>query len=316
MNAPTQGSPSTRTSTAWIYGLVLPLAYLVVELSFCNQLLQTLGDDSTDDVLTGLEFWGRVISGFGLGILIHRVVASRLALRAIGFVLSIAAGILIMWHVQKSLIHYLVESAQPQDKRAALVLVWLAPKASDGLLTTLSGQPVVASRPSGLEKNIVASMFPAAALHAERREEQFAQWLQVSGGIGLPLGDLPEQEKKAYRGLIVAPLVIGLSLFFGLINLSLAASFALCAFKPRWRASTTAFLLAGLVALSVNTPSAVLDARGYKDSFRTALWDQVPALAVLVEWSARAATQWAPLSEFTHRHLLFGYAFTPLWDGH
>lgn len=315
MNAEIKSGAGTLTSRAWIYGLVLPLAYLVVELSFCNQLLRTLGDHSADDVLTGLEFWGRVISGFGLGILIHRVVASRLALRAVGFALSIAAGILIMWNVQKALIDYLVESAQPQDKRAALVLVWMAPKASDGLLSTLSGQPVVASQPSGLEKNIVASMFPAASLHAKQREEQFAQWLQASGGGGMPLGDLPEQEKKAYRGLIVAPLVIGLSLFFGLVNLSLAASFVLCAFRPRWRASVTAVLLTGLVAISVNTPSALLDARGYEDSFRATLWDQVPALAVLVEWSARAATQWAPLSEFTHRHLLFGYAFTPLLDG-
>jgi hypothetical protein len=316
MNLAIKERPDGLAPVAWVYGLVLPLAYLVVELSFCNQLLRTLGDHSPDDVLTGFEFWGRLISGFGLGILIHRIVAHRLALRVVGFLLSIAAGIVVMWHVQKALIHHLVESAQPQDKRAALVLVWIAPQAGEGLLNTLSGQPLVASQPSGLEKNIVVSMFPAAALHAPDRQTQFAQWLQASGGAGLPVGDLPELEKKAYRGLIVAPLVIGLSLFFGLLNLSLAVSFAVRAFRPRWRAGAAAAVLAGLTALSLNADSVLLDARGYEASLRPALWDQAPVLAVLVEWSARSATQWAPLSELAHRHLLLDYAFKPLLDLH
>lgn len=316
MSPATQNHSGGLAPVTWIYGLVLPLAYLVVELSFCNQLLRTLGDHSPDDVLTGFEFWGRLISGFGLGILIHRIVASRLALRVVGFLLSISVGVAIMWHVQKALVHHLVESAQAQDKRAALMLVWIAPQAGEGLLGTLSGQPVVASKPSGLEKNIVVSMFPAAALHAQDRQAQFAQWLQASGGVSLPVGDLPELEKKAYRGLIVAPLVIGLSLFFGLINLSLAVSFAACAFRPRWRAGAAAAVLIGLTALSLNADSVLLDGLGYQHSLRPALWDQAPVLAVLVEWSARAANQWAPLSELAHRHLLFDYAFKPLFGTH
>lgn len=298
--------------TAWIYGLGLPLAYLVVELSFGNQLLRTLGDQSPDDVLTGFEFWGRVISGFGLGILIHRALASRLPLRALGLVLSIGAGILIMWNVQKSLIHYLVESAPLSDKRAAVALVWITPQAGEGRLHTLSGQPVLETQPSGLEKNIVVSMFPAAALHAQEREAQFAHWLQASGNAGLPVGEQSELEKKAYRGLIVAPIVIGLSLFFGLLNLSVAASFAVVAFWPRWRALATATFMAGLTALSLGAQSPLLDARGYQENLGPALWKESPALAVMVEWSVRAATQWAPVSELTHRHLLFDYAFEPL----
>ena len=63
---------------AWVYGLVLPLMYLVVELSFCSQLIHTLGDDSQQDILSGLELSGRLISGVGLGLLLHRLVSARL----------------------------------------------------------------------------------------------------------------------------------------------------------------------------------------------------------------------------------------------
>ena len=302
------------TAATWIYGLGLPLAYLVVELSFCNQLLRTLGDHSPDDVLSGFEFWGRVISGVGLGILIHRGLASRLPLRALGFVLSIGAGILIMWNVQKSLIHYLVESAPLSDKRAAVALVWIAPQAGEGLLQTLSGQPLVESEPSRLEKNIVVSMFPAAALHAQERETQFAQWLQTANTAFLAVGDPAELEKKAYRGLILAPIVIGLSLFFGLLNLSVALSFAAFTLRPRWRALATTACMAGLVTWSMSAPSPLLDAKGYEQNLGPALWKQAPALAVMVEWSARAATHWAPVSELAHRHFLFDYGFEPLFQ--
>ncbi len=313
MNEPASDRKGALSRAAWIYGLILPLAYLVVELSFCNQLVQTMGDHSPDDVLTGFEFWGRVISGFGLGILIHRFLSPRLSLRVVGFLLSIAAGIAIMWNVQKTLIEYLVEAASPQDKQAALALVWVAPNLGGSLLMTLSGQPLLVSDPQGMEKNIAVSLFPAAALHAQQREQQFAQWLAITGTPGVAsntsIGDTSELEKKAYRGLIVAPLVIGLSLLFAMLNFALAVSFVLCTSRPRWRPVVTVTLLFLFVAMTLNSQNLLLDSEGYQRSLRPHLWEKSPTLALSVEWSARAATQWAPASEVAHRYLLFGYRF-------
>lgn len=310
-SAPDRKAPSSRA--AWVYGLILPLAYLVVELSFCNQLIQTMGDHSPDDVLTGFEFWGRVISGFGLGILIHRLLSPHLSLRGVGFFLSITAGIAIMWNVQKTLIEYLVEAASPQDKQAALALVWVAPNLGNSLLKTLSGQDLVVSEPQGIEKNIAVSLSPAAALHAEQRQQQFAQWLVTTGTLAVasntPTGDTSELEKKAYRALIVAPLVIGLSLLFAMLNFALAVSFVLCTSRPRWRAFVAAALLCLFAAITLNSQNLLLDSEGYQRSLRPHLWKESPTLALSVEWSARAATQWAPASELAHRYLLLGYRF-------
>ncbi len=318
-------SPAARdpaappTWTSWLYGLALPVAYLVVELSFCNQLIHTLGDASPDDVLSGLEFWGRLISGVGLGILLHRLVSPALRWRALGFCLSVAAGIAVMWNVQKALIDHLVEAASPQDKRAALVLVALAPHAGSGQLQTLSGHPLVQAPPRGIQQNITVSMFPAAALHADQRDLQFAQWLQVEPSVaqrmGVALaGDADGPAGRAYRALIVAPLVIGLSLLFALLNFSLALSFVLCIARPHWRPYAVAVSLVFLAAVSWQARSPLLDAQGYERSLRPSLWQQAPALAVMVEWSARTAGQWAFTSEVVHRYLLFGYSFRPIGE--
>lgn len=305
---------SPPTWTSWLYGLALPLAYLVVELSFCNQLIHTLGDASPDEVLSGLEFWGRLISGVGLGILLHRLVSARLPWRVLGFFLSIAAGIAIMWNVQRALIDHLVDSASPEDKRAALALVALAPHASSGHLQTLEGHPIVQAPARGIQQNITVSMFPAAALHADRRDLQFAYWIQArpelaSRSGGAAAGDMAEAASRAYRALIVAPLVIGLSLLFALLNFSLALSFVLCLARPRWRPYAVALSWVFLVALSWQARAPLLDAQAYERSLRPQLWREAPVLALMVEWSTRTASRWASTSEVVHRYLLFGYNF-------
>ncbi len=314
-----KGPDSPLTWTSWMYGLALPVAYLVVELSFCNQLIHTLGDASPDDVLSGLEFWGRLISGVGLGILLHRLVRTRLPWRVLGFCLSVAAGIAIMWNVQRALIDYLVDAASPQDKHAALVLVALAPHASSGHLQTLAGEPLVQGAPRGIQQNITVSMFPAAALHVEQRDLQLAQWLQTQPGLAVGMGnasavDSAEPAGRAYRALIVAPLVVGLSLLFALLNFSLALSFVLCVARPRWRPYAVALSWVLLAAVSWQARSPLLDAEGYARSLRPHLWQQAPVLALMVEWSARTASQWASTSEVVHRYLMFGYNFKSLTD--
>lgn len=311
-----KNSLPTPQGTQWIYGLALPLAYLVVELSFCNELIHTLGDHSPDDVLTGFEFWGRVISGFGLGIVIHRLVGPRLPGKALTFLLSVLGGVVIMWNVQKALIDHLIAVAEPQDKRAALALVWVAPTVADGRLKTMAGQSVLLSKPEGVNKHIVVSLFPAAALHAKQREEQLAQWL---GGVshfgapgGIPLGETAELEKRAYRALIVAPLVIGLSMLFALLNLSLALSFLICRYRLHWRPFVTTGLMVAFIGASLSAKNLMLDAQAYESNLRQALWAEKPMLALIVEWAARASTQWSPAAELAHRHLLLSYSFKPI----
>ncbi len=298
---------------AWGYGLVLPLMYLVVELSFCSQLIHTLGDDSQQDILSGLELSGRLISGVGLGLLLHRAVSARLPWRVLGVGLSLALGILVMWNVQKAVIEHMVQAASPQDRQAAQVLMAVSAQAGEGRLRTLVGDPLVASVPRAIEKNILIAIFPAAALHVQPREQQFAQWLQLVGAAsvaqGVPPGDDDEQASKAYRALIVAPLVIGLSLLFALLNFSLALSFVLCVARPHWRLAAAGLMWASLTTASLAASHPLLDAPGYARSLRPALWEQSPALAVMVEWSGRAGMQWAPTSEWVHRHVLRGYDF-------
>ncbi len=313
MNLSAQDDRPSLTWASWVYGLVLPLVYLLVELSFCNQLMHSLGDPSEPDILSRLEFWGRLISGVGLGLLLYRLVSARLPWRTLGLVLSLALGILVMWNLQKALIEHMVQAASPQDRQAAQVLVAVASQAGEGHLRTLAGDPLLASVPQAIEKNILIAIFPAAALHVQPREPQFAQWLQAAGTIsaspGVPPDDLEDPASKAYRALIVAPLVIGLSLLFALLNLSLALSFVLCVARPRWRPVAAGLMWASLTIASLAASHPLLDARGYERSLRPALWEQSPALAVMVEWSGRAGMQWAPTSEWVHRHVLRGYGF-------
>ena len=62
-----------RDLSQWIFGALVPLVYLVIELGFHYQLVNITADTVNDDTLSGLEFWGRVISGVGLGLTIYRL---------------------------------------------------------------------------------------------------------------------------------------------------------------------------------------------------------------------------------------------------
>lgn len=306
------GKGAALPARSLAYGLALPVAYLIVELAFNNQLLRTLGDTAPADVLSGLEFWGRVISGVGLGILLHRWLTSRITPRLAGWLISISVGVLVMWHVQKALIDHLVEAASPQDKRASVALAVLAPKAGQGVLLMPEGQMLVTLETTGIHRNIVEAMFPAAALHAPQREQLLLQWLTTAGHTPAAGVQPAQVEDNAYRNLIVAPLVIGLSLFFALVNLSVAASFVVCARKPLWHPWVAAVLVLLLVGVSMLSGNGLLDAEGYRSALRPGLWEQAPVLAAMVEWSARAATCWAPVSQWVHEHLMFGYGFGPI----
>ena len=60
-----------RDLSQWIFGALIPLVYLVIELGFHYQLVNITADTVNDGTLSGLEFWGRVISGVGLGLTVY-----------------------------------------------------------------------------------------------------------------------------------------------------------------------------------------------------------------------------------------------------
>ncbi|MFM7660115.1 MAG: hypothetical protein ACKO6H_05230 [Betaproteobacteria bacterium] len=104
----TKNLPSSATER-WLYGLLVPFIYLVVEFSFNHRLIAALDETVSDAVLENLEFWGRLIAGVGLGLMIHRVLAKRTSYKFLSFVTAISLGIVLMWHLQQSLINYFVE---------------------------------------------------------------------------------------------------------------------------------------------------------------------------------------------------------------
>lgn len=308
----TSDTPPHTHPRVWIFGLLIPFIYLVVEFSLSHRLLEVLDETVTDEVLNGLEFWGRVISGLGLGLLLHRLAALRLGNTVLGLCASLAVGVLVMWNVQKSLLDHLVESADAQDKRAAMALAWIAPQVPAGQLQTLQGDPVLMApmaQGSGVQSSAVKAMFPAAALHMQQRDEQLARWLPGSEPAARLAALPPALADNAYKNLIVPPVAIGLSLFFALVNLSAVVSFAVGMFRPRWRAAVMAGCLVTFVAVSLAPTSALLDSTGYRNALRPGLWQEKPALAVLVEWTCQATRSWGEVAAFVHQHLGFHVRF-------
>ncbi len=293
----------------WIYGAVIPAIYLIVELSFNHQLIEVSAETVSDEILTGLEFWGRVISGVGLGLAIYKLPAFHQIKRLARLMLCLTLGILVMWNVQKELTDYLVESASIEDKRAAVGLSALALPAAEGRLKTLAGDPLLLKDIDSFQEKAAMALFPAAALHISPRDEQIRHWLAE---VYLePTGEEPSviSPEVAYRNLIVPPIAIGLSIFFALFNLALLTAFLLRRVSARAKNLALVAVFPLLIAISVQQAGSFLGSPGYLNAMRSGLWERKPLLALLVEWSGRAAPAWSIISAFSHRFLLLSYEF-------
>lgn len=293
----------------WSYGFLLPLVYLIVEFSFNHQLVQVLDETVSNDILSGLELWGRLISGFGLGILCYRILTFRMGNTLVGLLLTLGFGMVVMWNAQKALLDYLVDSANPEDKQASIALALIAPKAGEGSLQSLAGERIFLSSVDAADKNLLIAMFPAAALHVKNRDAQLAEWLgQAYGGFDSPQST-DQIANNAYKNLIVPPVVLGFSIFFALVNFGIVISFLIGQWKPEFRVLSLVVCFIIFVGLSVTHHNVLLDSQGYANSLRPELWHQKPALAMLVEWSLRATESWGDVSAFIHRYFLFDYHF-------
>jgi hypothetical protein len=307
-------SLSDRNYSRWILGALIPLVYLVIELGFHYQLVNITAETVSDETLSGLEFWGRVISGIGLGLTIYRLGFVKTTTKLLPLTLCIVGGIIVMWNLQRELIQYLVDSADTEDKIASVALSVLATQASEGGLKTLTGQPLVSAEITSFEKKLVTALFPAAALHSDDRTKQINAWLDQVPANPAAIYPTYFTPENSFKNLIVPPIAIGLSIFFALVNLSLLISFFIEIIYIKYRRVLRAFVLTFLLLISTQWTQGLFHASGYEDSMRSGLWKNDPALALLVEWSGFASPVWGSVSQFVSQTLLGGYSFRkPTW---
>jgi hypothetical protein len=299
----------TRFRREVIFGIAIPFIYLVFELGFTHQLISVLSGTVSDEILKGLEFWGRVISGVGLGLIFFRF---KVFLR-FGEIFRLSAflvlGVVVMWNAQRELTDYLIRSAKPEDKQAAVVLSLVAKYAGEGRLRLTSGEPVIWGPLDRAEKEIVMALFPAAALHTTNRQAQLTQWVleHVSDSAGLTI--TTDLEYNAYKNLIIPPIAVGISLFFALVNLSFLVGTLGNLIRPRTRWPVMFATLLLLILVSFIPRNALMDSPGYVASMRAGLWREKPVLGVLVEWSSQTAPAWSYPSYIAHEFLMGGYSF-------
>lgn len=317
--------------------LGLPAAYLVLEFSFNHRLMTLTADMVDEQVLQGLEYWGRLLSGIGFGLLLFRMTRGPLGLRrgtTRALLLRLSAclllGVVLMWNLQKWITAHWVSTASEDDKKAAWVLGALAGAAAQGTLMTLRGDALLQGTPSVAEGQITAALFPAASLYVDERATQLAVWTASQRTHVVPaqpnLSALPTkpvmpvawtppaampvaQLDNGFRNLIIPPLTLGFSLFFGLVNLAQLVVNLLPGMQEAARRWAATGLLVMLVAVSATHVSPFLDSAGYQGSMQGNLWTGDASLAVLTEWSFRAVALWQPVSTWLHEHVLQSFAF-------
>ena len=298
----------------WIFGALIPLVYLVIELSFHYQLINITAETVNDETLSGLEFWGRVISGFGLGLTIYRLSFTKRANKRLSLVVCLVGGIIVMWNVQRELTQYLIDSANTEEKIASVALSVLATPAAEGSLKSLKGQPLVSPEITPFEKKLVKALFPAAALHSDDRTEQINSWLDQVPANPAAIYPTYFTPENAFKNLIVPPMAIGLSVFFAILNLSLLISFFVERIYKKYRLVSRASILSLLILISTQPTQDFIRSNGYESAMRSGLWKNNPALALLVEWSGLASSTWGGISEVSSQILLGGYSFEkPSW---
>jgi hypothetical protein len=300
---------------SWWVLYFLTFIYIAVEFGFNYQLLNVTVDLASEDILLGLEFWGRVISGVGLSLVFYRWSTRLKIVNGLRYFLCLIAGIALMWNFQKILTDYLVEQASLEDQKISLLLSFLTSKAADGSLATLSGNLLVHEPLSEQDRKITASLFPAIALYAPNRNEQIAAW------SGKPLQEIQlllsmnyteEQLSNAYRNLFIPPLTLGISIFFALLNLSqwvgmTIGIFQKCGGISSWLTrSVTAVSFIALLLFSFMAESRLADSVTFQAELKKSLYENDYFLGALTTFSAHAVPNWYFLTKACNEHVLGG----------
>lgn len=308
-------SLGSNPALKWLATSTLILLYVAVEFGFNYQLLSLTIDPASDEVLLGLEFWGRVISGVGFGLFLFRLSSAMPTKNLSRLLICLVLGVVVMWNLQKMITDHLVREASLVDKKVSLLLASLSDEAASGALSTLNGNPLLPTTANAEDRKITASLFPALALYAPNRVAQLAAWSQVSQTQieGALAQDYPEEQlANAYRNLIIPPLTLGISLFFAMLNLAQLLSyllFGLSATNSRgviWMRSSALVLFSCFLLFSFTATSPLVNSKAYQTELRASLFKDDLVLGVLAEWSAYAAPNWYSVSSWCNQHVLQG----------
>ncbi len=299
----------------WITTSILILLYVAVEFGFNYQLLSLTIDPASDEVLLGLEFWGRVLSGIGFGLLLYRL-SNQINMQNLSRLLAcVLLGVVIMWNVQKMITDHLVREASLADKKVSLLLASLSDEAANGSLSTLNGNVLLPPTANAEDRKITASLFPALTLYTPNRVAQLAAWKQVSTAqIEATLAqNYPEEQlANAYRNLIIPPLTLGISLFFAILNLAQLLSYLVFGLATKnskvviWMRSSALVLFSCFLLFSFAASSPLVNSKAYQTELRGPLFKDDLVLGILTEWSAYAAPNWYFLSSWCNQHVLRG----------
>jgi len=308
----TRAHPTTPVSLqdqAWFAGVLV--LYALLELT--DVVL------SNSD-LDGVQFWGRIIAGFGLSMLLLRWLDLRIAQRWQAVLLSFALGMTLMWHFQKMVIDHLVHSAPIEEKKLSVYLLNIADLAAQGQLR-IQGVALGTENMLPSVREAVKTLFPAAALGTPLAsfEAPVSGW--VAQAPALPTSVSPEMLDNAYRNTITPPIALGLSSFFGLLNLAQGLGLLVLLLlrrqgHPNWAAGLRKHLLALTAAMTLGLTAMhhddFIDSPGYALHLNPHMWQHNAVLATFIAWDLRAEPAWYALSNWVHHHLLRGFTFTKL----
>ena len=303
---------------AWFAGVLV--LYALVELSFNHRMLELTDVVLSNSDLDGVQFWGRIIAGFGLSMLLLRWLDLRMAQRWQAVLLSFAVGMTLMWHFQKMVIDHLVESAPVEERQLSVYLLNIADLGAQGQLR-IHGVPLGTENMSPSVREAVKTLFPAAALGTPLVDFEAPASGWVAQAPALPTSVSPEMLDNAYRNTITPPIALGLSSFFGLLNL--AQGLGLCVLlllrrqgHPNWAAGLRKHLLALTAAMTLGLTAMhhdeFIDSPGYALHLSPHMWQHSAVLATFIAWDLRAEPAWYALSNWAHHHLLRGLTFTKL----
>jgi hypothetical protein len=294
--------------------------YALVELSFNHRMLELTDVVLSDKDLDGVQFWGRIIAGFGLSMLLLRWLDLRMAQRWQAVLLSFAVGMTLMWHFQKMVIDHLVETAPVEEKQLSVYLLNIADLGAQGQLRIGGAALGSVNMPQSV-REAVKTLFPAAALGTPLSDFQAPASGWVAQAPALPTSVSPEMLDNAYRNTITPPIALGLSSFFGLLNLAQGLGLLVLLLlrrqgHPNWAAGLRKHLLALTAAMTLGLTAMhhddFIDSPGYALHLSPHMWQHSAVLATFIAWDLRAEPAWYALSDWAHHHLLRGFTFTKL----
>ena len=295
-------------------------AYAVLELSFNHRLLELSATMLSDPGMTRLrdmEIWARVVSGLGLALLLMRSLDEMIRSRILLALSCCAAGLLIMWHLQQSIVDAIVARADETDMHMSVQGLFTAREAVNGRVE-LRGQPVLSGPATADLRPVMGALWSSSVLGLSPDELEVtsgaAQLTRMLTNSGLA----PEQMRDAYRVAVMTPVALGASLLFGLLNLCqlFAALSVLIMSQLGWMGPyrrAAGWLLPGWVAVCMAMSwfpgNDWVDSPGYSQVARPALYRDKPFLAVFVDWSVRAEPAWSDPVAWIHQQLLGGFRF-------